>query len=166
MILHPGSARREKLWDAARWAEVIDRFSQNSEFELVLTSGPSVDEQAHVGAIAKRIRHKVTNLAARTDLLTLAALIGQAQLLVTVDSAPVHFAAAIHTPQVILFGPTNPFHWRPRDSPALILHGKSGAPVTEFAPVRPRFPMSEISTEAVISAMDSLLPRRAAAHSS
>jgi predicted lipopolysaccharide heptosyltransferase III len=166
VILHPGSARREKLWDAARWAEVIDRFSQNSEFELVLTSGPSVDEQAHVGAIAKRIRHKVTNLAARTDLLTLAALIGQAQLLVTVDSAPVHFAAAIHTPQVILFGPTNPFHWRPRDSPALILHGKSGAPVTEFAPVRPRFPMSEISTEAVISAMDSLLPRRAAAHSS
>jgi hypothetical protein len=52
------------------------------------------------------------------------------------------------------------------DSPALILHGKSGMPVTEFAPVRPRFPMSEISTEAVISAMDSLLPRRAAAHSS
>jgi ADP-heptose:LPS heptosyltransferase len=96
----------------------------------------------------------------------LAALIGQAQLLDTVDSAPVHFAAATHTPQVILFGPTNPFHWRPTDSPALILHGKSGAPVTEFAPVCPRFPMSEISTEAVISAMDSLLPRRAAAHSS
>jgi len=42
----------------------------------------------------------------------------------------------------------------------------SNAPVTEFAPVRPRLPMSEISTEAVISAMDSLLPRRAAAHSS
>jgi ADP-heptose:LPS heptosyltransferase len=96
-------------------------------------------------------------------LLTLAALIGKAQLLVTVDSAPVHFAAATHTPQVILFGPTNPFHWRPMHSPALILHGKSAAPVTEFAPVRPRFPMSEISTEAVISAMDSLLSCRAAA---
>jgi ADP-heptose:LPS heptosyltransferase len=87
-------------------------------------------------------------------------------LLVAVDSAPVHFAAATHTPQVILFGPTNPFHWRPKDSPALILHGKSGAPVTEFEPVRPRLPMSEISTEAVISAMGSLLPRRAAAHTS
>src|SRR5678815_3122120 len=102
----------------------------------------------------------------KTDLLTLAALVGQAQLLVTVDSAPVHFAAASHTPQVILFGPTNPFHWRPTNSPALILHGKSGVPVTEFVPVRPRFPMSEISTKAVIGAMDSLLPRRAAAHSS
>jgi predicted lipopolysaccharide heptosyltransferase III len=166
VILHPGSARREKLWDAARWAEVVDHFRQNNEFQLVLTSGPSADEQAHITAITKRIRHKISNLAGKTDLLTLAALIGRAQMLVTVDSAPVHFAAATHTPQVILFGPTNPFHWRPTDSPALILHGKSKEPVTEFVPVRPRFPMSEISTEAVISAMGSLLPRRAAAHSS
>jgi ADP-heptose:LPS heptosyltransferase len=166
VILHPGSARREKLWDAARWAELIDHFGQNNELALVLTSGPSVDEQAHIAAITQRTQQKFIDLSGKTDLLTLAASIGQARLLVTVDSAPVHFAAASHTPQVILFGPTNPFHWRPTDSTALILYGKSGAPVTEFAPVCPRFPMSEISTEAVISAMDSLLPRRAAAHSS
>jgi ADP-heptose:LPS heptosyltransferase len=166
VILHPGSARREKLWDAARWAEVIDHFGQANEFELVLTTGPSADELAHIAEITKRIRHKITDLSGKTDLLTLAALIAQAQLLVTVDSAPVHFAAATHTPQVILFGPTNPFHWRPTHSPALILQGKLSEPLTEFAPVRPRFPMREISTEAVIGAMDSLLPRRAAAHSS
>jgi heptosyltransferase III len=166
VILHPGSARREKLWNAARWAEVIDHFAQADELDLVLTSGPSIDDQAHIAAIRQRTRQKITDLSGTTDLLTLAALIARAQLLVTVDSAPVHFAAASHTPQVILFGPTNPFHWRPTDSPALILHGKSREPLTEFAPVRPRFPMSEISTKAVISAMDSLLPRRAAAHSS
>jgi predicted lipopolysaccharide heptosyltransferase III len=164
VIFHPGSARREKLWDAARWAEVIDHFGQDNEFELVLTSGPSANDQAHIAAITHRSQRKFIDLSGKTDLLTLAALIGQAKLLVTVDSAPVHFAAATHTPQVILFGPTNPFHWRPIHSPALILHGKSGVPVTEFAPVRPRFPMSEISTEAVINAMDLLLPRRAAAH--
>jgi len=166
VILHPGSARREKLWNAARWAEVIDHFGENTESDLVLTSGPSADEQAHIAEIAKRTQQRFINLSGKTDLLTLAALIGRAHLLVTVDSAPVHFAAASHTPQVILFGPTNPFHWRPTHSPALILHGKSGVPLTEFAPVRPRFPMSEISTEAVIGAMDSVLPRRAAAHSS
>ena len=166
VILHPGSARPEKLWEAARWAKVIDHFGRDNEFDFVLTSGPAVHEQAHIAAITHRTRQKFIDLSAKTDLLTLAALVGQARLLVTVDSAPVHFAAASHTPQVILFGPTNPFHWRPTDSPALILHGKSGMPATEFAPVRPRFPMSEISTEAVISAMDSLLPRRAAAHTS
>lgn len=166
VILHPGSARREKLWNAARWAEVINRFGRNHECCLVLTSGPSVDERAYIMEITKRARHKFVNLSGKTDLLTLAALVGQAELLVTVDSAPVHFASASHTPQVILFGPTNPFHWRPLGSPALILQGKSGTPLTEFAPVRPRFPMSEISTEAVIGAMDSVLSRRAAVHTS
>ena len=166
VILHPGSARPEKLWDASRWAEVIDHFGQDSEYDFVLTSGPAVHERTHIAAITRHARKTFIDLSGKTDLLTLAALVGQVQLLVTVDSAPVHFAAASHAPQVILFGPTNPFHWRPIDSPALILHGKSGIPATEFAPVRPRFPMSEISTEAVISAMDSLLPRRAAAHTS
>src|SRR4029077_15402253 len=93
-------------------------------------------------------------------------LIARAQLLVTVDSAPVHLATATHTPQVILFGPTNPFHWRPRESPALILHGKSPEPITEFLPVQPRLPMSQISTEAVFSAMDLLLSQHAAARTS
>jgi len=166
VILHPGSARQEKLWDAARWAKVIEHFREDNEFDFVLTSGPAAHEQTHIAAITHHTRQKFINLSGKTDLLTLAALVGQAQLLVTVDSAPVHFAAALRTPQVILFGPTNPFHWRPTASPAVVLQGKSGAPVVEFAPVRPLFRMSEISTEAVISAMDSLLPRRAAAHSS
>jgi len=166
LILHPGSARREKLWEPGRWAEVVERFGQNNDFDLVLTSGPSAEEQAHVAAITKLTRKQAIDLSAKTDLLTLAALIAQAELLVTVDSAPMHLAAATHTPQVILFGPTNPFHWRPRESPALILQGKSGVPMIDFVPLRPCFAMSEISTGAVISAMHSLLSCRAAAHTS
>ena len=166
LILHPGSARHEKLWEPERWAGAIEYFSQNKDFDLVLTSGPSAEEQEHVAAITKHTRTQIIDLSAKTDLLTLAALIARAQLLVTVDSAPVHLGAATHTPQVILFGPTNPFHWRPRESPALILQGKSGVPMTDFVPVRPRVAMSEISTKAVISAMELLLPCRAAAHTS
>jgi predicted lipopolysaccharide heptosyltransferase III len=166
LILHPGSARREKLWEPERWAEVIERFSYNKEFDLLLTSGASAEERAHVAAITKRTHKRIIDLSGKTDLLTLTALIEQAQLLVTVDSAPVHLAAATHTPQVILFGPTNPFHWRPRKSPALILQGKSGTPMSHFVPVLPRFAMSEVSTEAVINAMESLLPNRAAAQTS
>jgi predicted lipopolysaccharide heptosyltransferase III len=165
VILHPGSARNEKLWEPERWAEVIDHFGRNNDVDLALTSGPSREEQAHVAAIKKNVQHQVIDLSGKTDLLTLAAVIAQARLLVTVDSAPMHLAAATRTPQVILFGPTNPFHWRPRESTALILQGKSAAPVTEFVPKQPRFAMSQISTGAVISAMDSLLSLPAAAQS-
>ena len=166
LILHPGSARREKLWEPGRWAEVINHFGRNSGMELVLTSGPSPDEQAHIAAIKNKVQQQVIDLSGKTNLLGLAALVNQARLLVTVDSAPMHLAAATRTPQVVLFGPTNPFHWRPRESLVYILQGTSAAPVTEFSSVQPRFAMSQISTEAVISAMDSLLSLRAAAQSS
>ena len=166
ILLHPGSARREKLWEPERWAEVINHFGRNTELDLVLTSGPSPEEQAHIAAIKNEVQQPIIDLSGKTNLLTLAALIGQARLLVTVDSAPMHLAAATRTPQVVLFGPTNPFHWRPRESAALILQGKSAAPLTEFVPAQPRFAMSQISTQAVISAMDSLLSLRATAQSS
>jgi lipopolysaccharide heptosyltransferase III len=161
IVLHPGSAWREKLWEASRWRQVIKDFGQNHEMDVILTSGTSKHEQMHVASIKDET--KIVDLSGKTDLLTLAALISEARLLVTVDSAPMHLAAATHTPQVILFGPTNPFHWRPRESPALILQGKIPEPINQFVPVQPRLPMSQISTEAVISAMDSLLSRHAAA---
>ena len=163
VVLHPGSARQEKLWEPRRWAEIIDCFGRNDRVDLLLTSGPSRDEQAHVAAIKKNTRRKIIDLSGKTDLLTLAALIGQARLLVTVDSAPVHLAAATRTPQVILFGPTNPFHWRPRESLALILQGESTGPVSEFSPGKARVSMKQISTEAVINAMSSLLSAASAA---
>jgi len=166
VVLHPGSARQEKLWEATRWAQVIERFDRDNDFDLVLTSGTSKHEQAHIAAIKKEAQQRIIDLSGKTDLLTLTALIGQARFLVTVDSAPMHLAAATHTQQVILFGPTNPFHWRPRESPALILQGKSPQPVTEFSPVQQRLPMSQISTKAVISAMDFLLSQHAAARTS
>jgi predicted lipopolysaccharide heptosyltransferase III len=166
VILHPGSARQEKLWEAGRWARVIERFGRNNDLDLILTSGASKHEQAHIAAIRNATQRQIVDLSGKTDLLTLAVLIREARLLVTVDSAPMHLAATTQTPQLILFGPTNPFHWRPRESPALILHGKTPEPVIEFSPVQPRFPMSQISTEAVINAMGFLLSQQAAARTS
>src|SRR5207249_9647346 len=83
----------------------------------------------------------------------MAALIEHARLLVTVDSAPMHLASATGTPQVILFGPTNPFHWRPRKSPAAILFGESPEPLRHFQAREAERPMRQISTTAVIDAM-------------
>src|SRR5438094_4129595 len=132
VILHPGSARREKLWEPERWAEVIDHFGRNNDIDLVLTSGPSPNEQAHIAAIKNTVQGQIVDFSGKTNLLILAALISQSQLLVTVDSAPMHLAAAARTPQVVLFGATNPFHWRPRESRALILQRESAAAVTAF----------------------------------
>src|SRR5207248_3074625 len=157
VIFHPGSARAEKFWNAQRWSEVINQAGEKRDVDLVLTGGASPLEQTHISDIKSKVRHRIVDFSGKTDLLTLAALIAKARLLITVDSAPMHLASATKTPQVILFGPTNPFHWRPRESPALILHGTSTSPSTEFVPKQPRLPMNQISTQAVIDAMETLL---------
>jgi predicted lipopolysaccharide heptosyltransferase III len=157
VIFHPGSARAEKFWEPQRWADVIEHARSGSQISVVLTGGASRTEQRHLREVKGRLREPVVDLSGKTDLLTLAGLIEQARLLVTVDSAPMHLAAATQTPQVILFGPTNPFHWRPLDSSALILQGELASPLTEFSAEQPCLPMRQISTGAVIGAMDLLL---------
>ena len=162
IIFHPGSARAEKFWNAQRWAEVINYAADKNNADLVITGGSSTFEQTHIDDIKSKVRRPIVDFSGKTDLLTLAGLIARARLLITVDSAPMHLAAATRTPQVILFGPTNPFHWRPRDSAALILQGESTSPMTQFMPKQPRIPMNQISTEAVIDAIETLLSSPAA----
>ena len=162
IIFHPGSARVEKFWETQRWADVIDQARRDHDVDLILTGGASELEQEHIRQIKAKLQQPIIDLSGKTDLLTLTALIAQGRLVVTVDSAPMHLAAATQTPQVVLFGPTNPFHWRPRESPALILQGESTMPVAKFSPDQARVPMKQISTEAVIGAMDSLLSAPAA----
>jgi len=162
VIFHPGSARAEKFWEANRWGEVIDQCVRQTGMKCVITGGRSAIEQAQIAAIKAATKSDVIDLSGKTSLLTLAALVRKARLLVTVDSAPMHFAAAWETPQVVLFGPTNPFHWHPRSESAMVLLGGFDDPVTEFNPVQRGVPMNQISTKSVIDAMESLLSAPAA----
>ena len=162
VILHPGSARTEKFWIARRWAEVADRISGEEKIHCVLTGGKSRMEQEHIARIKSHLRHPIVDLSGKLDLLALAALLERARLLVTIDSAPMHLAGALGTPQLALFGPTNPYHWRPRAATALVLHAGQSHPVTHFVPQQPPVAMKEISTEQVIDAMQTLLSSPAA----
>jgi predicted lipopolysaccharide heptosyltransferase III len=152
-VFHPGSARVEKFWEPERWVEIIEFGANELSLFPVLSGGGNELERTHLTAIREKLRAPLLDLSGQLDLLSLAALIEHARLLVTVDSAPMHLASATGTPQVILFGPTNPFHWRPRKSPAAILFGESPEPLRHFQARETRRPMKQISTAAVIDAM-------------
>ncbi len=162
LLVHPGSARSEKFWEPDRWGAVIDRAAALHNLPCVLTGGTSAIERQHISAIKSHAQGGTIDLCGKTDLLALAAIVQRARLFLTVDSAPMHFASAFHTPQVALFGPTNPLHWRPLSRNAIVLQGESGVPVTEFAPKQARVAMNVISTAAVIDAMETLLSAPAA----
>ncbi len=82
-------------------------------------------------AMAERLekahtRAKVVNLAGRTNLTELVALVRGARVLVGPDSGPGHIAGAVGTPHVTLFGPTPWVRNAPRGSESLTLTANVG----------------------------------------
>ena len=156
VLVHPGSARIEKYWLPDRWADVI----ASLKMPCVITSGPDAFERGHAGRIQSAIRNPQSAILFPADLLTLAALVERAALVISCDTATVHFAAAFARPQIALFGPTNPFHWRPRHDRALVLSAaQPDGPLTDFTPRMKGAPMEGISTALVIGAIASLIPK-------
>src|SRR3954467_13451463 len=91
VLLHPGSARVETFWEADRWAEVI-HYLHDRGLTRAITGSAAPLGQAHIAQSPTRAKPPFGDLSGTGDLLTLTALIQRARLLVTVDSAPMHFA--------------------------------------------------------------------------
>ncbi|MDD5199770.1 MAG: glycosyltransferase family 9 protein [Terrimicrobiaceae bacterium] len=146
-VVHAGTARPEKYWLPERWAEVIAHLRTDHCLPVVLTGARDSAERAHLDAIQRALECSgcdCLDLAGKLSLLGTAAVLARARLLCAVDSAPAHFADALGTPLVVLFGPTDPFHWRPRGTNSRVVSAPQ------------RSSMAEISTESVRSAIDDL----------
>jgi ADP-heptose:LPS heptosyltransferase len=151
VLLHPGTARPEKYWLPERWTEVIAAL-KGQGMPAIITSGPDAFELAHAGRIAG------APLVRPPDLLTLAALVNKARVVVSCDTAVVHLASALQKPQVALFGPTNPFHWRPRHERARVISAAQPMqPLTQFLPKMKGAPTERIPAGAVMAAIEQLL---------
>ncbi len=162
IAVHPGTARPEKYWSAERWARVIDFCQLELGVLCVLTGGRGDPvEEDHLARIRAVLTRPCVDLGGKLDLLTLTAVLGSAKLVLGVDSGPMHLAAAAsRRPQIVLFGPTNPFHWRPRHPGGLVLQAGHGdhplsAP-NDFSERSTRAPMEAISTDAVINCIKNL----------
>lgn len=152
-VLHPGTARAEKYWVAERWAEVARHLAAQG-LEIVFTGSLAPDEQAHLQAIKAAAPGRAYNFTGRTNLLELAAVIREARIFCGVDTAAMHLADAMLTPAVALFGPTNPYHWRPRHTRHTIIRSQVEEP---FAPGQKGGPMDAIPADRVIAEIDLLL---------
>lgn len=168
-IVHPGAARTEKLWDPTRWAKVVHHLRSAAGLDCLLTGSAEAREAAYVEEVRATAEResastestgRLVNFAGKLDLVALCALVEKARLISSGDTAIVHVAAAFQRPQVALFGPTNPFHWRPRHANAVVLSAaQPETPLTEYDPRMKGAPMDRLSTEVVIRATDSLLQR-------
>ncbi len=119
ILLAPGSKSDLKRWTEAGFAALSDRLSMEKKFPLLFVG--DVNDEGVVRTIASRMREPSYSLVGKTSLSELAVLIRQAKLLVTNDSAPLHFATLLETPTVALFGPTDPEKYGPRQKKSRVV---------------------------------------------
>jgi len=95
IVLLPAAGRAEKEWPIENFRQLAERIGSRA----LVVWGPN--ERAKAEAIGAQ-------LAPKTSLRELARVLRDASIVIGTDTGPLHLAAALRTPVVGLYGPTNP----------------------------------------------------------
>ncbi len=110
VLIAPGAGWSGKQWLPDRWAQVADAIRAEG-VPVVFLGTPC--ERELVRRSISAMRHVAVDLSGATSMPLLAAVIQRASLWLGCDSGGMHVAAAVGTPTIALFGPTNPAKWAP-----------------------------------------------------
>jgi heptosyltransferase-2 len=132
--IHPGSGSVRKSWPADRWIELIGRLDRPillvlGEAELGTWNAPLLARlrSADGGRISRgNLLQNASSwgieIAANPPLPELAAALAGCRRFIGHDSGVSHLAAAVGTPAVLLFGPTDPAMWAPPGGHVRVIH--------------------------------------------
>jgi heptosyltransferase-3 len=105
VCLNPGGGWYTKRWGTDRFAALADRLSEECGVRIVIAWGPG--EQEDAAKLQSLMKHPAF-IPPPTTLGELGAMLKRCTMLVTNDSGPMHIAAAVGTPILGIYGPTNP----------------------------------------------------------
>jgi heptosyltransferase-2 len=144
IAIHPGSGSHEKNWPLENW---IGLFSPDSRFaaleRLLVISGEA--DNAQTNQLEREWKNRGVHFARNLPLPRLAAVL-ERSIFVGHDSGISHLAAAAGSNCILLFGPTDPNVWAPRNDNVQILRAPSAK-------------LSELEIDVVKAAIAELTPR-------
>ena len=111
VVMHTGSGGYSKArrWDIDKFADLARKLQSENGVEIVIVGR----EDDGGRALASALNGTATDLTGKTTLPQLADVIANAELFIGADSGVMHLAAAVGTPVVSVFGPSNADAWRP-----------------------------------------------------
>lgn len=143
-----------KRWPAKRFVKLCDTLAKK-DYRILVTG--SAADALFAKTVLDQTKTKPICAVAQTTLLQLASLVRQCDVYVTGDSAPLHVAAAMKTPVVALFGPTDPRRHMPAGSNAKVIHKDCPPCYREVCPKKTHACMESITVEEVVNAIEELL---------
>jgi len=108
--LHVGAGKPQNRWSLQKYVELISKLNENYNCCFYLTGWKyDSNELDYINQHSKVI----INQFLHHSISEVAALISKSNLFITNDTGIMHVAGTTSTPQLSLFGPTNPFNWAP-----------------------------------------------------
>ncbi|CAN5660864.1 glycosyltransferase family 9 protein [soil metagenome] len=137
ILLHPGTSRLAvekgiiKTWEIDDWIAFINKLNEDPECQPILAGGPDDIEIIKEIQAGLPANSKLISSAGKTkSLADLAALTKLCDVLVCVDSAPMHIAVGAQKPVVAMFGPTDEAKLLPKHPLFKALRASTASPPT------------------------------------
>ena len=111
-VLHVSPKFVYKQWTVTGWVELA-KWLERQALTVVLTAGDSDEDRECLSSLLPHVSKDYVNLAGKLSLSSMSCLLNGATLYIGTDTAVTHMAAALGTPTVALFGPSNPVKWGP-----------------------------------------------------
>ena len=107
-LISPCSSHVLRNWSPARYARVADHVCDKYGMNIVLSGAPVGVESMWCKLVECAMKNPAINLAGRTTVRQVAALVSKSVAMLAPDSGPAHLATACGTPVASLFAATNP----------------------------------------------------------
>ncbi|MEI7916696.1 MAG: glycosyltransferase family 9 protein [Methylophilaceae bacterium] len=102
VICHIGTSQEKKEWPIKKWYEFY-QLATKAGYSIAFTAGPNEREQLLIKAL-KQLDENIFSLPSNLDLSLFLAILNQAELLISGDTGPLHFAAGLGKKVIGLFG--------------------------------------------------------------
>jgi lipopolysaccharide heptosyltransferase I len=162
-VLNPGGGWPNKRWPPDRFGAVAAELARRHGLPSLVLWGPG-DERLADAAVAAS--GGAARRAPRTTVADMVALVRRARLLVSGDTGPLHLAAAVGTPIVGIYGPTDPARNGPLSTGDLWVSRHDVCECYHLRKCRAaRWCLETIAVDEVVQAIDRrLAPADAGAH--
>lgn len=118
-VISPGARSHIKRWSGDKFPELIQSLSGDFRLKIILAGDK--EDRAITKYIAENSTRPVVDLAGKTDIVQLAALIKKSACVITNDSAVLHLTSYLNVPLIAIFGPTNEAKYGPWSDTSVIV---------------------------------------------
>lgn len=110
ICLHPGARDQKRWWSIKHFADVGNSLSKKG-YKIAVTG--TLSEKEVTAQLICSLTCPAVDLTGKTDLGTLACIIGKSSMLVSNDTGVSHIAAAVRTPSIVICLTSDPRRWSP-----------------------------------------------------